>query len=505
MKYIKSIIALLLLLPSITHAAIQAPWNASSTDPGFIQPTAINGTIPMIRVPSITSTSTTATSTFAGPVKLGPYTLCGDAVPLYTDSTVKFECWGDNNGAVQIGVGNRNSGTSAYNGIFFNNDSTDSTVTHFGFLGQNSSKYNDTTYGTGIAAPNQILLQGTDGLLTLDSSTSTPGLAGIDFLIGGSNLTNRIGIFTTVGLGLGTSTPYAKLSVVGEAVATNFSATSTTATSTFAGGTIFPNNTIVQSVTGRIGIGTASPTNALQLVRSNDITSGTFTGLINGANTFTNTAALANSNNNGYVFANTYNLTNAPGGRTITGSMFNANFASTGTTSTSLQLVGLNSQLLNAGSYALGVNIASTTGYLTSVGNSNANASNSFTYSFRSVPFFSGTGTNVFGFYAQDFGGAGTVTNQYGLYIDPLVKATNNYGIYAAGTSTNYFGGNVGIGTSTPASKLQVFNTSTSTISIDSNSATQGSCLEMKDSDGVGYTYVTANNGVLSASTVSCK
>lgn len=65
--------------------------------------------------------------------------------------------------------------------------------------------------------------------------------------------------------------------------------------------------------------------------------------------------------------------------------------------------------------------------------------------------------------------------------------------------------GLAGIGTSSPSSLFQTFSTATSTISIDSNSATKGSCIEMKDSDGSGYTYVTANNGVLTASTISCK
>lgn len=65
--------------------------------------------------------------------------------------------------------------------------------------------------------------------------------------------------------------------------------------------------------------------------------------------------------------------------------------------------------------------------------------------------------------------------------------------------------GLVGIGTSTPTSLFQTFSTGTSTISVDSSALAKGSCLEMKDSDGVGYTYITANNGVLTASTISCK
>ena len=47
----------------------------------------------------------------------------------------------------------------------------------------------------------------------------------------------QLSVNTTLNtFGIGTTSPYAKLSVVGEVVATYFSATSTTATSTFAGG-----------------------------------------------------------------------------------------------------------------------------------------------------------------------------------------------------------------------------------------------------------------------------
>lgn len=67
------------------------------------------------------------------------------------------------------------------------------------------------------------------------------------FLVNGT----QVGVLNTTGLGIGTSSPYAKLAVVGEVVARNFTATSTTATSTFA---------------GAVGIGTTSPTNALHVV-----------------------------------------------------------------------------------------------------------------------------------------------------------------------------------------------------------------------------------------------
>ncbi|MBC7421350.1 MAG: tail fiber domain-containing protein [Bdellovibrio sp.] len=52
--------------------------------------------------------------------------------------------------------------------------------------------------------------------------------------------------------------------------------------------------------------------------------------------------------------------------------------------------------------------------------------------------------------------GGGTITNGYGVYIDP-VNATQKWGIYQAGASdSNYFAGNVGIGTTAPSGQLHV-------------------------------------------------
>ncbi len=52
--------------------------------------------------------------------------------------------------------------------------------------------------------------------------------------------------------------------------------------------------------------------------------------------------------------------------------------------------------------------------------------------------------------------GVGTVTNTYGLYIGGAMSATvtgGNYALYS-NSGTNYFGGNVGIGTTSPGSKF---------------------------------------------------
>src|SRR3989344_4215584 len=75
-------------------------------------------------------------------------------------------------------------------------------------------------------------------------------------------------IVTTVlkwNVGIGTTSPFAKLSVVGDVVADYFNTTSTTATSTFAGGlTVGTNKLVVDRSTGNVGIGTVSPQTALE-------------------------------------------------------------------------------------------------------------------------------------------------------------------------------------------------------------------------------------------------
>ena len=83
-----------------------------------------------------------------------------------------------------------------------------------------------------------------------------------------SSYTNPDMAITGGKVGIGTTSPYAKLSVVGEVVASNFTATSTTATSTFSGGFVVGSSTpvlLADRFTGRIGIGTSSPAGKVEI------------------------------------------------------------------------------------------------------------------------------------------------------------------------------------------------------------------------------------------------
>jgi len=91
---------------------------------------------------------------------------------------------------------------------------------------------------------------------------------------------------------------------------------------------------------------------------------------------------------------------------------------------------------------------------------------------FRSAPSTQATAftlTNLIHYNLIDIskGAGSTITNQYGLFVNDLVSATNNFGIYSNissgtnkynlyinGTATNYFNSNIGINTTLPTFPL---------------------------------------------------
>jgi hypothetical protein len=67
---------------------------------------------------------------------------------------------------------------------------------------------------------------------------------------------------------------------------------------------------------------------------------------------------------------------------------------------------------------------------------------------------------NMYGFYAANPGNlSGTVNNNYALYLENQIGATNNYAIYSVG-GKSYHAGNLGLGVTNPAYKLDINATS---------------------------------------------
>jgi hypothetical protein len=77
--------------------------------------------------------------------------------------------------------------------------------------------------------------------------------------------------------------------------------------------------------------------------------------------------------------------------------------------------------------------------------------------------------TNAYGFKINPFFRTGTTTNAYDIYISPVIGSatvTNAWGIYQDNTKNNYFGGNIGVATTSTSARLQVKGDGTNPIQI---------------------------------------
>lgn len=90
--------------------------------------------------------------------------------------------------------------------------------------------------------------------------------------------------------------------------------------------------------------------------------------------------------------------------------------------------------------------------------------------------YSTGTVTNAISAYLQApfNSGGGTMTNAYTLYVESPTGGTNKYSIYQTGTEKNYLQADTGIGTNSPAVRLEIENT-----------AIDGNVLRLQDSDGI--------------------
>ncbi len=122
-------------------------------------------------------------------------------------------CGTDNTtNGVQAGLTNINNGSSAYTFFYYNNHLANGAFTSYAGDQYNSNTYSDTTFGTAFAVPDALTRINTDGPITFITSTTT-GKNYQSFVIGGTAATNEIARLTTTGLGIGSTSPRAQLSI----------------------------------------------------------------------------------------------------------------------------------------------------------------------------------------------------------------------------------------------------------------------------------------------------
>ncbi len=220
--------------------------------------------------------------------------------------------------------------------------------------------------------------------------------------------------------------------------------------------------------TGEVGIGTTTPTSTLTVAGDIRGTGHTALGpngsidscdgipilvtcstILDVQETFTHTSSVSPV---GSITGVTLDPASTPGYGLSVGGGFSIDVASGNSTN-------INAEALST----LGIVTHNGTGTLTTaegIGGIVLNAStgtiNTASAIIGAVSALSGsTITDAYGIRVE-INNTGTITNGYGLYIQD-VGATNDYGVYQVGADDiNYFAGNTGIGTSTPANMLTV-------------------------------------------------
>ncbi len=226
------------------------------------------------------------------------------------------------------------------------------------------------------------------------------------------------------------------------------------------------------SSSGKVGIGTTNPTAKLSIVETNTTASNLYASLIDYTVDVSSAqgAAVKNTGLNINISAGTSNgssigkligidtYVSQDWGNSTVNSVLGARFLSYKTSGGAMtDSIGVTTEV---GSYSGGTT-ATQAGFDTFVDTG------------------SGTTTNQYGIRVRDVSTTGgTVTNRYGVYVGSFTgsSTTDNFGFYQAGTSQkNYFAGSVGVGTTSPGQKLEVnggvrLNTATAKPTCDATS-----------------------------------
>jgi hypothetical protein len=208
------------------------------------------------------------------------------------------------------------------------------------------------------------------------------------------------------------------------------------------------------------------------------------------ATTYGELLSLTSSTNQSIVGGSFGASTNAVSGTTsslvgIQGTVSNTGGTTTtfATAADSSVLVTSSSTINNAWGYATAVNAITGGNYITAKGMyshinnlSTGTFGTSYGLHVEADNFnASGTLTTLYGVALSGWSNNGTVGTNYGIYADNSIDfGSTRYFIYSSSTSNSYIAGNVGLGTTSPQSQLQIGTTNSSSsqyIQIDSETS----------------------------------
>ncbi len=320
---------------------------------------------------------------------------------------------------------------------------------------------------------------------------------------------DRFVIGNTGNIGIGSTSPYAKLSVAGTSIASTTLALRPIASQTANVLDVYNSSGSLSAVitaAGNVGIGTASPSSytslglnhtgiedessAIEIIR-------TVTQTGDNASFHFGLDSGVHWNLNG--FNQTGDLRASYGGLAISGS---------GGTATKASNFYAYTTVTGA------ANVANLYGTFASLGNSGTGVVDTITGSLiQNNASGVGTVNNFVGYQVQDSAASTTVKG----FVGNIASGTGKYNLYMNGTAQNYFAGNIGIGTTTPSTKFQAYSNASryvslldtnSTISnifrVDDNSAANIFTLENRDitaatNHGVDIEYRLANDTTTTA------